>query len=217
MEHLSLKESAYRIIKEKLLNLEYEPGSRIREDLLAQEISMSRTPVREAINQLSAEGFVNNIPRKGVFAIELTPEEIGDLLDVREPLEMLAIEKCIKKISEEHISALENNIKEFEAALLAEDFKTCNVLDSKFHLEITAVSNNKKLIEFIKEIEDFMQIARGIEKKTNPKMKNELTLQEHKNILEAIKNRDVEAAKEAIKINIRTMKANLGLLSSGQE
>jgi len=214
MEHLSLKESAYRIIKEKLLNLEYEPGSRIREDLLAQEISMSRTPVREAISQLSAEGFVNNVPRKGVFAIELSPEEIRDLLDVREPLEILAVEKCIKKINDEQLLALEKNIKEFESAWLAEDFKACNFLDSKFHLEIATISNNKKLIEFLKEIEDFMHIARVIEKKANPKMKNELTLKEHRKILEAIKKRDIEAAKEAVRINIRTMRANLRLLNS---
>ncbi|NLP43076.1 MAG: GntR family transcriptional regulator [Peptococcaceae bacterium] len=214
MEHLSLKESAYRIIKGKLLNLEYEPGSRIREDLLAQEISMSRTPVREAINQLSAEGFVNNIPRKGVFAIELSPEEIGDLLDVRESLEILAVEKCITKANDEQILILAKIIEGFESAWLMEDFKECNSLDSKFHLEIANISNNKKLIEFLKEIEDFMHIARAIEKKANAKAKNELTLKEHRNILEAIKNRDVEAAKEAIRVNIRTMKANLGLVDS---
>jgi DNA-binding GntR family transcriptional regulator len=214
MEHLSLKESAYRIIKGKLLNLEYEPGSRIREDLLAQEISMSRTPVREAINQLSAEGFVNNIPRKGVFAIELSPEEIGDLLDVRESLEILAVEKCITKANDEQILILAKIIEGFESAWLMEDFKECNSLASKFHLEIANISNNKKLIEFLKEIEDFMHIARAIEKKANAKAKNELTLKEHRNILEAIKNRDVEAAKEAIRVNIRTMKANLGLVDS---
>jgi len=81
-------------------------------------------------------------------------------------------------------------------------------------LEIANISNNKKLIEFLKEIEDFMHIARAIEKKANAKAKNELTLKEHRNILEAIKNRDVEAAKEAIRVNIRTMKANLGLVDS---
>ena len=58
-----------------------------------------------------------------------------------------------------------------------------------------------------------MHIARAIEKKQTPKQ-NELTLKEHRNILEAIKNRDVEAAKEAIRVNIRTMKANLGLVDS---
>jgi DNA-binding GntR family transcriptional regulator len=211
MVHLSLKENAYKIIKEKLLNLEFEPGSRIREDLLAQEISMSRTPVREAINQLSAEGLVNNIPRKGIFVIQLTPQEISDFLEIREVLEILAVENCIKKIEDEKLGVLENILKEFETAWFKENFKKCNSLDSRFHLEIAKVSNNKKLIEFLGEIEDFMHIARAIEKKIQPKSKNELTLREHKTILEAIKKRDIEEARNAIRANIRTMKANLGI------
>jgi len=211
MEHLSLKESAYKIVKDKLLNLEYEPGSRIREDLLAQEISMSRTPVREAINQLSAEGLVNNIPRKGIFVVQLTPQEISHFLDIREVLEMLAVENCIKNIDQSQWEILEEIQKEFALALADDDFKRCNTLDSQFHLEIAKVSNNKKLIEFLGEIEDFMHIARAIEKKTQPKQKNELTLHEHRTILEAIKNKDSDKARTAIRANIKTMKGNLGI------
>jgi DNA-binding GntR family transcriptional regulator len=211
MQHLSLKESAYKIIKEKLLNLEYEPGSRLREDLLAQEISMSRTPVREAINQLSAEGLVHNIPRKGIFVIQLTPQEISDFLDIREALEALAIENCIRKIDEREFKVLEKIQMDFAAALNENNYKKCNSLDSKFHQQIAKVSKNKKLIEFLGEIEDFMHIARAIEKKEQPKQKNELTLKEHQAILEAIRDKDVQRAREAISANIRTMKANLRL------
>ncbi len=211
MEHLSLKESAYKIIKEKLLGLEFEPGSRIREDLLAQEISMSRTPVREAINQLTAEGLVTNVPRKGIFVVQLTSEEISNLLDIREALETLAIENCIKKATEIQIKILDNILVEFETALSKNNFNKCNSLDSSFHMEIAKISNNIKLIDFLMEIDDFMIIARTIEKKDQPKLKNEITMTEHKAIIEAIKKRDKEVASEAIRTNIRTMKANLCL------
>jgi len=107
MKHLSLKERSYLIIKEKILNGDFEPGSRIREDILAEEISISRTPVREAINLLSAEGFLNNIPRKGIFMIDPTKEEIIDMLEVRIVLECLAVEKFIDVMKNEDISALE--------------------------------------------------------------------------------------------------------------
>lgn len=211
MEHLSLKESAYKIIKEKLLNQEFEPGSRIREDLLAQEISMSRTPVREAINQLTAEGLVNNVPRKGIFVVQLTPEEIGNLLDIREVLETLAVENCITKATDAQVQLLESILEEFETALIKDNYKKCNSLDSNFHLEIAKISNNKKLIDFLMEIEDFMLIARAIEKKNQPKQKNEQTLKEHQSILKAIRIRDKGQANKAVRANIRTMKANLGL------
>lgn len=211
MKHLSLKESAYKIIKKKMLNLEFEPGSRIREDLLAQEISMSRTPVREAINQLTAEGFVKNIPRKGIFFIQLTPEEINNLLDVREALETLSVEICIDKIDDAQLNNLYHIMEEFELALSEERYKDCNDLDSKFHLEIAKISGNWKLIEFLSEIEDFMHIAREMEKKVLPREKNEITLKEHRVILECIKNGDKEAAKEALRVNISRMRANLGI------
>ena len=143
MEHLSLKEKAYRIIKEKLLRMEFAPGSRIREDLLAEEISMSRTPVREAINQLTAEGFIHNEPRRGLFFIEIKKDEIKDLLDVWEALEILAVDKCIEKISPEQILDLEKILGEIESSLKAGNYVRCNDLDSRFHQEIAKISGNK--------------------------------------------------------------------------
>lgn len=211
MEHLSLKESAYKIIKGKLLEGEFEPGSRIREDLLASEISMSRTPVREAVNQLSVEGFLNNIPRKGIYTLNLSKAEIYDLLDVRISLETLAAARCIEKIAPEQLKHLQDNLDEFEFALSKEKFDKCNQLDSSFHKEIAAISGNMKLIEFLSEIEDFMRIARFIEKKSSPAEKNLATFKEHSKILECIKNKDKNGAIAAITNNIETMKKNMNI------
>jgi DNA-binding GntR family transcriptional regulator len=211
MEHLVLKEKAYRIIKEKLLRLEFEPGSRIREDRLAQEISMSRTPVREAINRLTAEGFIKNIPRRGLFFVKIETEEIKELLDVRQALEILAVEKCIEKISPEQLKNLEKVFEEIERSLKAGNYIHCNELDSKFHREITKISGNKKLIDFCSDIEDYMYIARAQEKETHTRKKNKCALQEHRLILDCIKNKDQFGAQKAMLINIMSMKRNLGI------
>ena len=129
-------------------------------------------------------------------------------------LETLAIENCIDKATDEQIKHLDSIIEEFEAALAKGNYKQCNNLDSRFHLEIAKISNNKKLIDFLMEIEDFMNIARAIEKKTEPKLKNKRTSKEHKAIIDSITDRDKEAASKAIRTNIRTMKANLRLENS---
>jgi len=211
MYHLSLKENAYHIIKEKIFNGDLEPGMRIREDLLAEEISMSRTPVREAVNQLSAEGFIRNVSRRGLYIIEFSPDEIIELLEVREQLEILAITKCIDKITAVQLKHLQNIIDEFESMLSKQMFRECNELDSRFHQEIAAISGNKKLIELLGEIEDFMKIARSVEKKVLPKEKNQLTLQEHTRILDCIRINNKIGAVDAISVNINRMKKNLGL------
>ena len=122
MQHLGLKQRAYNIIKAKLINLELQPGSRIREDILMEEISMSRTPVREAMNLLVAEGFIKSVPRKGLFAIQLSNDEIKGLLDVRECLEKLALQKCIEEIDNQQIEEIKQLTKNFEEALDAEDY-----------------------------------------------------------------------------------------------
>lgn len=211
MKHLSLKESTYNIIKDKILNLEIEPGSRIREDLLAEEISVSRTPVREAVHQLVAEGFIKNIPRKGVFCVELSPQEIADLLDVRLVLELLSIEKSIENITDEDIKRLEQINKKMEDALEKDNYKESNMYDSQFHKEIVKISENKKLVEFINNIESYMQITRNLEIIKRGRKKIEFALNDHKRMLDAVKTKDIEAAKKHIAENIETMKENLGI------
>jgi len=211
MEHPSLKQSAYGIIKEKLLKGEIPQGERIREDMLAEEISMSRTPVREAINQLTAEGLVNNIPRKGIYPIELNDNKIKELLDVREVLETLSVVRCIESITQEGVEALKGILEEFGLMLSKGNYTECNELDSRFHREIAIISENGKLIKFLSEIEDFMHIARSIEKKTFAEDKNRITLREHKKILDCIIRKDKDGAVNAVKENIARMKKNMGI------
>jgi len=209
--HPSLKESAYNLIRDKLLNLEFAPGTRIREDFIAEEISMSRTPVREAINQLVSEGLIKSIPRKGLFFIELTPEEINELIDVRGALEALSVSKCIDSIDGEGLESLERIIRIAEKSLAKEDYKACNELDSQFHQEIVRLTGNQKLIRYLGEIEDFMHIARAMEKMTDARQKVERSIEQHWNIFDSIKARDKVKAIEAVAQNIEQLRLHLGL------
>jgi GntR family transcriptional regulator, rspAB operon transcriptional repressor len=216
MKHMSLKEVAYSAIREKILTGAFQPGVRIREDQLAEEISMSRTPVREAINQLAAEGLVNNIPRKGIYLHEITPSQIAELLDVREALEVLAVVRCIDRMDADCLKRLEAIQTDFAAQLAAQQYPACNRLDSLFHREIAALSGNTTLIRFLSDIEDTMQIARLIEKKTDADMKNRITFLEHAQILACIANQDRAGAVQAVRNNLNRMKLNLAI-TNGKE
>ena len=212
MQHTGLKQRAYQIIKEKILNLEFEPGSRIREDLVAQDISMSRTPVREAMNQLAAEGLINVVPRKGLFCIDLSLDEIKGLLDVRENLERLALEKCIEKIDDAQLKGLQQLIVDFEKALAEKQYKRCNELDGDFHTAIAKVSANKKLVKFVLEIEELMHIVRSLEKKTEARERSLTALQQHKVIYQCIKTKDLHSAVVEMENNIKSLKEHVGIL-----
>lgn len=209
MKHKSLNETAYEIIRDKILKGEFPLGSRLREDLLAEEIAMSRTPVREAINRLVADGLIINRVRKGLYLIQPEDHEIEDHIDIRSALEKLSVEKCIQNMTEEHKSEIRANIQKFKNALDKEDYAKCNILDAEFHMLIAKVAGNKKLLDLLREFSAFFQLARRTEKRTHPQEKNERTYREHSLIADAILAGDAEAARIAMASNIETMRINL--------
>ena len=209
MEFKSLNEAAYSIIREKILHGGFELGSRIREDALAEEISISRTPVREAINRLVADGIIIKKSQRGLYLIDPDPEQIKDNIDIRISLEKLAVEKCIERSTDEDIAAISNSVTEFEKALKQHDYDACNKLDGEFHFLIAQMSKNIHLMSLLNGLSAFFQLVRNEEKKSHPEKKNKCTLKEHRRLAKAIENRDISAAKEAVEVNIQTMRSNL--------
>jgi DNA-binding GntR family transcriptional regulator len=212
-KHLSLNEIAYNAIREKIMRGEFDPGSRIREDHLAEEIAMSRTPVREAINRLVSDGLVINRARKGLYLIDPSDEEIAHHIDIRIALEKLSVEACIDAVDQEGLSELEDAVDEFEFRLSKGKYDLCNELDGEYHLLIARLSGNSKLYNMLDELSSFFMQTRNKEKKENPREKNERTFKEHRQIFEAIKAGDKKAAREAIALNIDAMRDNLNLES----
>lgn len=206
MEFKSLNDAAYSVIKTKILQGEFELGSRIREDVLANQISISRTPVREAINRLVADGIIIKKPQRGLYLINPQPLQIAEHIDIRISLETLAVEKCIERLNDEGIALLDQSLAAFEQALEQRDYAACNEIDSEFHLLITKLSHNNRLERLLDEFSIFFQLIRREEKKVNPEQKNRTTLIEHQQIVDAIKNKDIFQAQTAIKNNIETMR-----------
>ena len=211
MEHPILRDKAYSTIKQKLLQRDIRPGERIREDLLAEEISMSRTPVREAISQLTTEGFIVNLPRKGLFCASIDREEMLDFLKIREALETLAVTECIERATDEEIERLDAILINLEEALLSGARRQASDLDSQFHTAIAEMSKSKKLIRFISEMSDFMSLARSKERPDLTAEEKGMSISQHQEILSAIRQRDIQKAVEAVRVNIRGMKRKLGL------
>ena len=214
MQHLSLKDVAFESIRKKIINGELAPGSRIREDHLAEELSMSRTPVREAVHELIAGGLVVNVPRKGLYLVEPSMEDMENYIDIRKSLESLSIAKCVSRIKEDQLNELSQLLEEFESAITKGKFEVCNKLDNDFHFAIAAISGNTKLLEIFNDLAGFLSLARSIEKKTHPLEKNKKTLDEHRKILEAIRIKDVKLAEAAMANNIETMRLNLDASAS---
>jgi DNA-binding GntR family transcriptional regulator len=205
--HPSLREICYNFIKDRILDQTYPSGSKIDIDEIAKELGVSTTPVREAISQLTSEGLIYNIPRRGFYVSEFSPEYLEDIFDVREQLEILAVEKATEKASEEDIEELKKLIEKYKASFNRKPWNKCYELDRQFHEKIAEISKNKTLINILRGIGDTIQAIRTLHCKTLRDL--EITLKEHTDILFGISSKDPSKAKEAMKLHLDHVKRDL--------
>jgi DNA-binding GntR family transcriptional regulator len=213
-----LADHAYSEILKMILSGEIEPGFRIREDILAGQLGVSRTPVREAINRLTQNGFITIIKRKGLYCVKFTRQDLLNLLELRVVLESHSFEKCIDLASDEDIDTIQNTIDDFnkqfkkilthdkndiikELALIHNDY------DVRFHVGIARISNSVRLIQYITEVETMLLIARQRIYSSNERIKIvRLSWTQHQQMVESIRARNKKAARKLLNDHLRLMK-----------
>lgn len=197
----------YESLKESILNGSLKPGERLMESRIAEDLGVSRTPVREAIRRLEKEKYIKMVPRKGAYVVDLTKAEILEVLEIRVVLEGLAAELAAQNITDEMKEKMSANIRKFNIASDKLDRKELTVLDEIFHNMIYIASGNNKLNEIVRELQDqFQRFRLSYFNEFNSYMN--LT-DSHNKLYEAIINGDtVKAKKYAIK-HIEDIKTNL--------
>ena len=106
----SLAEEVTEILRTRIITGEYEMGEKLIENKIANELKVSRTPVRDAFKQLTKEGLINYIPNKGCFAKGFTQKDMADVYAVRKAVEELAITRAVENATDENISALKDQL-----------------------------------------------------------------------------------------------------------
>lgn len=157
-----LGEVVFEYLRESILNGDLKPGERLMEISLAEQMGVSRTPVREAIRKLEKEKFVEMIPRKGAYVADLTAKDILDVLEMRIILEGFAAALAAERISDEEMDALIISYDNFEKAVKTEDRAFMLEMDNEFHDHIFKATKNNKLIEIVKDLHDQFQRFRLI-------------------------------------------------------
>lgn len=217
-----LTDYAYTSILDMILSSGIKPGDRIREDSLAEKLGISRTPVREAINQLTQNGFVVNVKRKGLYCVSFTKSELLDLLELRTALEPISLDKCIDLATDDDIEYIKGIIGDFnqkynqllrslDSGSSREIAQLHNSYDVKFHVSIANVSKSNKLIKYITEIENTLLIARQCIYKNINEGKSIVLLswKQHELMVESIQARDKAAAVNMLHSHLKLMKDTL--------
>jgi DNA-binding GntR family transcriptional regulator len=199
-EGLPRGEAAYRYIRKAIQDGQLKPGERLREIELAKQIGLSRTPIREALSRLEAEGLVAHDPTRGVVVAELDYSMVTELYYMREVLEGTAARLAAQHASDVEISILDDLCEQYEAAL--NDGAALAMTNRRFHETLYRCSHNRYLLNMVTVLHDALSLLGGTTL-GNPERAAE-TLREHRAVVAAIHARDAEAAEQALRAHIRS-------------
>ena len=207
-------EKAEAQIRDWILDGSLPAGTRLNEVEIATRLSLSRGPVREAIQRLLGEGFLDSIRYRGVFVRVFTPRELRDLYEARIALESYAARLACERLSKEEADGLLTLLSQTDAYLsAAEDRPYPTQFD--LHATLVRLTNNPRLVKSFGEIMRLIQIARGRSARVPSRATD--ALREHQAIIEAVVAGDARQAQELMITHLhRAMTSALDVASAVQ-
>ncbi|MEF9921464.1 MAG: GntR family transcriptional regulator [Anaerovoracaceae bacterium] len=192
----SLTDEIADVIRERILKGEYHIGEKIKENQIATELRVSRTPIREAFKQLENEGLIDYIPNRGCFAKGFTKQDIDDIYAVRKALEILAVEWAVKRITPQEIEKLKDQCDLMEFYTTRKDSKKVLEINNDFHDIIYNSTGSRFMAQVLRSYKEYIDQTRKVIFYEQGYLKEILV--EHKKILDAIKREDTDGAIAAI-------------------
>ena len=180
------------------LNVYDQPGEvRLDERQLAQDLGVSRTPVREAMAQLEREGFVRSVPRRGIFVVRKTKLEVIELITAWAALESMAARLITTIASNEEIATLRKMFTKFENGELHAKLDEYSEVNIEFHQAIIRMSRNRVLMDLAANLFTHMRMIRR--QTIGEEDRADRSIRDHMNIIQALEARDTQRAEELVR------------------
>ncbi|MBM3647442.1 MAG: GntR family transcriptional regulator, partial [Alphaproteobacteria bacterium] len=170
---------------------------RLDERQLAQDFGISRTPVREAMAQLEREGFVRSVPRRGVYVVRKTKQEVIELIQAWAALESMAARLITEHASDQDIAGLRRMFTTFEGDKLHAKLDEYSEVNINFHQSIIELSSNQALIRLAENLFTHMRMIRGATIGEDDRV--DRSIRDHMNIIQALEARDTERAEDLVR------------------
>ena len=172
-----------------------KPGERLMEIQLAEELGVSRTPVREAIRKLELEGYVIMMPRRGTYVASMSIRDINEIFEIRTALESLSNGLAAERITDEELESLQRLLVMIGGYVEAGNMDKIVETDIEFHDLLYRAARNSRLVGIISNLREQLTRFRTLSMSYSGRL--ETTLEEHREIVEAIAEGDVKRAKKA--------------------
>lgn len=191
----SLVDTAYELIRRRILDNVWPPGHRALEQEVALALGMSRTPVREALVRLQAEGLVEVVPRHGMRVLPVSPTDMREIYEILTALECMAAEiLAARKPGDDELEPLVRATQEMDRALAVDDLDAWARADEQFHAQLVALAGNRHLQAIVMNHWDRAHRARMFTLRLRPKPVD--STREHMALLERLRAGDAAGASE---------------------
>jgi DNA-binding GntR family transcriptional regulator len=188
-------ERVYQSVRSRILDNVWPPGHQALEQALAEELGVSRTPVREALIRLQNEGLIEVVPRHGMRVLPVSPVDMAEIYTVLTSLESLAAELAAKRgPGTRDLAPLDAACREMEAALAVDDLDAWAKADERFHLHLVGLSGNRRLAEVVINFWDRAHRARMVTLRMRPRPAH--STREHRAVLKAIRSGEAATARD---------------------
>src|SRR5882757_3978425 len=191
---------AYAALKDVIVTLDIydKPGDvRLDERQIANDLGISRTPVREAMAQLEREGFVRSVPRRGIYVVRKTRSEVIEMITAWAALESMAARLITENASADEIASLRTMFTKFENGRLHAKLDEYSEVNIEFHQTIIRMSRNGVLISLAENLFAHMRMIRR--KTIGEQDRADRSIRDHMTIIEAIEARDTERAEALVR------------------
>jgi len=186
----SLSDEVVVRLRDAIVNAKIAPGERLREEILASSMGVSRGPVREAIQRLEREGLVIIHPNRGATVARLSREDLDEVYSLRRSLERLAIREAIRHANDANLSELSGIVEEMVASsALSITPQLAAELDVRFHQAVLESTGHKRLLRTWMDLRPQIHLFLLSRTVANPDFREHL-VRSHTDILNAIKDRD---------------------------
>lgn len=192
----SLKEKAYDILKELILTGRLEQGKLHNEKRLAEVLGVSRTPVREALLELSREGMVSFVPSKGVKVLKITPKQVQEVFELRRIIEGYIIKSVSKQLTPADLKKIEKILGKQDRSASKDEELSFIEMDKEFHLFMASKMGNQQIEAILQNLRDQIHLM-GI-RAIKDQSRSQQVLKEHQRIFSALKKKDAKRAHEEL-------------------
>lgn len=208
VNHTRLSDQAYEVLRDSILRRELPPGHRLDLDDLQSQLGISRTPLKEGISRLATEGLITVVPRRGSYVTELTAQDVAERFDVRQILELGAVDEIVANLTDEYLENLRSIYTDLEALTTPEgitsDYFGFLDKDREFHRAMLRIAGNHLLLEIYEGLNIHLQVAKVFYMARDKRAS--LVGYEHREILKALEARDAEALRATLREHIQNAK-----------